>query len=94
MDGVGIAAVIGALVPLLGLIGAGIAWVVKMILDAYKQQVIATEKAKDGEISALGQRIERHMEDISFLRRTVDNQADTIASHEETIGHLQSGESA
>ena len=71
MDGVGIAAIITATVALLGTLGAAVRYVVQLILDAYKQQVESTEKAKDAEIAALHARIDRHQAEISFLRDQV-----------------------
>lgn len=63
-----IAAIITAVTGFLGLLGAGIKSVITMILDAYKKQVESTEAAKNAEIAALNQRIERHMSDIQHLR--------------------------
>ena len=71
MDGVGIAAIITATAALLGTLGEAVRYVVQLILDAYKQQVESTEKAKDAEIAALQALIDRHQAEISFLKDQV-----------------------
>ena len=73
MTGMEWAAVIGAVTTLvlglLGLLGAAVRYIVSMILDAYKAQAKATTAAKDGEIAANKERIERHMVEIDHFRK-------------------------
>lgn len=89
MSGVELAAIIGAattlVLGLLGLLGAGIKYVVMMILDAYKAQVESTEEAKNAEISAKDARIDRHMTELAAKQNVIDHQANTIVAHEDTI---------
>ncbi len=49
----------------------GIKYLITLVLDDYKQQITQTTEAKNEEIAALHERINRHMEDINFLRETV-----------------------
>ena len=71
MGGAEIAAIIVAVTGLLALFGGGIKYLITLVLDAYKQQITQTTEAKNEEIAALHERINRHMEDINFLRETV-----------------------
>ena len=71
VGGAEIAAIIVAVTGLLALFGGGIKYLITLVLDAYKQQITQTTEAKNAEIAALHERINRHMEDINFLRETV-----------------------
>lgn len=71
MGGAEIAAIIVAVTGLLALLGGGIKYLITLVLDDYKQQITQTAEAKNEEIAALHERINRHMEDIQFLRETV-----------------------
>lgn len=89
-----IAAIITAVTGFLGLLGAGIKSVITMILDAYKRQVESTEAAKNAEIAALNQRIERHMSDNQHLRRQnedIRGVRDDIKSLRKDLGAWLSG---